>query len=164
MEKTHEYSACLKWNGNLGSGTSTYGGYGREYAVAIEGKPDLMGSADPMFRGKSEFHNPEDMFVAAIASCHMLSYLALCARKGVTVISYQDDARGVLEFNADGGGRFTRVTLNPLVTVADAATESLAKSLHDEAHRLCYVACSCSVPIDHHAIVKVAAEQKAPPQ
>ena len=154
MARTHEYAARLTWNGNLGAGTSTYAGYGRDYTVAIEGKQEMRGSADPMFRGSPELHNPEDLFVASIAACHMLTYLALCARKGISVASYCDDARGTVEFTSDGGGKFQDVTLNPLVTIS-SGDESVAMGLHDEAHRLCYIAQSCSSPIRHNAVVKV---------
>ncbi len=156
MAKTHEYATRLTWNGNLGTGTSTYAGYGRDYTVVVDGKQEIRGSADPMFRGSAELHNPEDLFVAAIAACHMLSYLALCARKGVSVMAYEDSAAGVLALSADGGGKFEQVTLNPVVTIANADNEPLALALHDEAHKLCFIAASCSTPIHHTATVKVS--------
>jgi len=159
MAKTHEYSAQVTWNGNLGAGTSTYQGYDRDYTVAIEGKPELRGSADPMFRGSAELHNPEDLFVASISACHLLSYLALCARKGISVASYRDEARGTLELTPDGGGKFVDVALNPLVTIS-SGEESVAIALHDEAHKQCYIASSCSVPIRHNPIVKLASGPK----
>ena len=155
MANTHQYESRLEWKGNLGTGTATYAGYDREYTVAIEGKPELRGSADPMFKGNKDLHNPEDLFVAAISSCHMLSYLALCARKGVSVVSYKDDARGTLELDSKGGGKFSEVNLNPLVVIADAANQALAISLHEEAHKQCYIASSCSVPIHHKATVRI---------
>ena len=157
MAKTHEYAACLTWNGNQGAGTSTYAGYGRDYTVVIEGKPELVGSADPMFRGSAEVHNPEDLFITSISACHMLTYLALCAKKGISVVSYKDDARGTLELTADGGGKFTDVTLNPLVTITDGEKQADAMALHEDAHRLCFIAQSCSAPIRHNAVVKAAA-------
>ena len=160
MANKHEYKSHLTWNGNLGAGTSTYAGYGRDYTIVIDGKPPLRGSADPMFKGNRELPNPEDLFVAALSSCHMLSYLALCARQGVSVLSYEDNATGVLAFTADGGGRFEQVTLNPIVTIADGEKLSLAESLHDEAHRLCYIASSSSTPVHHVAVVKVGSESQ----
>ena len=58
----HQYAARLVWTGNTGQGTATYTGYGREYTVAVDGKPDLLGSSDPAFRGDPTRHNPEDLF------------------------------------------------------------------------------------------------------
>ncbi len=157
--KSHEYKTRLVWNDSSGSGTSTYGGYSREYTVSIDGKPDFTGSADPMFRGKAERHNPEDLLVAAISSCHMLSYLALCARRGVTVLEYEDNASGTLVFSGNGG-RFENVTLNPVVTIASWDMEALAITLHDEAHEACYIASSCNTPITHAPTIRAAPERE----
>jgi len=154
MNKAHTYKSQLIWDGNLGDGTSTYQGYGRQYRVVIDGKPDLHGTADPMFRGDAAKHNPEDLFLAAVSSCHMLSYLALCARASINVVDYRDDATGELLFEG-GGGRFIEIRLHPTVTVADAKDVDRAKALHERAHELCFIANSCSAPIHHDAIVKV---------
>jgi len=150
----HSYEAALTWTGNQGTGTSDYRSYGRSYTVSVAGKPELRGSADPAFRGDAALHNPEDLFVAAIAGCHMLSYLSLCARRGIRVIAYEDRASGVLTLEG-GGGRFTDVELNPVVTVAGGAEGGdaggadleLAERLHETAHEQCFIASSVSVPI-----------------
>lgn len=143
----HEYATRIVWTGNTGPGTSGYAGYGRAYRVRIAGKPDLAGSADPAFRGDAARHNPEDLFVSAIAACHMLTYLALCARRGVCVLAYEDAAVGTVLTLPQGGGRFEEVRLSPTVTVADAGQARLAGELHEEAHRQCFIAGSCSIPI-----------------
>jgi len=153
--RSHAYNAHLIWDGNLGDGTASYAGYGRQYRVVIDGKPELAGSANPAFRGEGGKHDPEDLFLAAISSCHMLSYLALCARNGVRVVAYEDRASGTLVLDASGGGKFEEVTLRPRVTIADSDVERAAK-LHDKAHELCFIANSCSVPIRHEATIHVA--------
>ena len=149
----HKYTARLAWTGNNGTGTADYASYGRGYRVTIPGKADLFGSADAAFRGDPGIHNPEDYFLAAIAGCHMLSYLALCARGGVLVLSYEDHASGQLRLRPDGGGAFERVTLAPTVVVADPAHVSLATDLHDRAAELCFIAGSCRTPIEHRPTV-----------
>lgn len=111
MGNVHTYAARLAWEGNSGEGTASYEGYGRSYRVLIEGKPELIGTADPAFRGDASRHNPEDLFLAAISACHMLTYLALCARSGVRVIAYTDEAEGRMVLTGDGGGRFEEVSL-----------------------------------------------------
>jgi organic hydroperoxide reductase OsmC/OhrA len=151
----HEYAARVRWTGNLGEGTSGYAAYGRRYDVLVAGKPDLAGTADPAFRGEADRHNPEDLFLASISACHMLSYLALCARGRVRVTAYEDDARGRLALHPGGRGRFEEVTLHPVVTVADAETLESATRLHEEAHELCFIASSCSVPIRVEPVVRV---------
>ncbi len=82
MIKTeHHYALTIEWTGNLGTGTSGYRDYTRNHTVSIENKPGLLASSDPHFRGDKTRHNPEEMLVAALSSCHMLSYLHLCAVK-----------------------------------------------------------------------------------
>lgn len=158
----HRYEAALTWTGNEGTGTSDYRSYGRSYTVSIAGKPVLRGSADPTFRGDAALHNPEDLFVAAIAGCHMLSYLSLCARRGVRVIAYEDRATGVLSLEG-GGGRFTDVELNPIVTVAGGADHELAEALHEPAHEQCFIAASVSVPIRCQPTIRTAGPQDGTP-
>lgn len=151
---THVYEAHLTWTGNSGAGTSGYEQYGRSYRITMDGKPDLQGSADRAFRGDASIHNPEDHFLAAISGCHMLSYLALCARRGVNVIAYEDNASGVLRLSG-GSGAFEQVTLHPVVIIEDPARIALATELHDAAAECCFIANSCSVRIEHRPEVKV---------
>ena len=75
MDHAHGYRVNVEWTGNHGTGTDGYRNYGREHVIRIEGKPDISGSSDPMFRGDAARHNPEDMLVAALSTCHMLAYL-----------------------------------------------------------------------------------------
>jgi organic hydroperoxide reductase OsmC/OhrA len=155
-DAVHRYQTRLIWEGGSGGGTRTYAGYGRQYRIEVGGKPDLAGSADPTFRGDANRHNPEDLFVAAISACHMLSYLALCARGGVHVVAYEDDASGSMEVDASGSGRFVEVVLRPSVTIA-AGDAAVAIALHHDAHATCFIANSCSVPIRHEATVTLTA-------
>jgi organic hydroperoxide reductase OsmC/OhrA len=157
MLHTHAYRTHVTWEGAGPGGTSSYDAYGRNYRIAIARKPDLDGSADPVFRGDASRHNPEELFVAAISACHMLTYLALCARHGIHVVRYEDAAAGTMETSAAGGGRFVEVTLRPAVTIVHGDT-ALAGSLHDRAHEGCFIANSCRVPIRHDASIQVAAE------
>lgn len=153
--KSHEYKSHLVWDGNRGDGTTSYAAYGRDYRIAIDGKPELHGTANAAFRGDAAKHDPEDLFLAAIASCHMLSYLALCARGGINVVAYEDHASGTLVLDGSGGGRFEEVTLRPIVTIAGDDAER-AEALHDQAHALCFIANSCSVPIRHEPTIRRA--------
>jgi organic hydroperoxide reductase OsmC/OhrA len=152
----HDYKARLVWDGNLGDGTTNYKGYGRRYRILFDGKPDLACSADPIFRGDANAHNPEDLFVAAISSCHLLTYLALCARNKINVVAYEDDASGTLVLTPDGGGKFESVTLRPKVTIAAGGDEKRAMELHHTAHDLCFIAASVSVPVHHEPQIIVA--------
>jgi organic hydroperoxide reductase OsmC/OhrA len=152
---THDYKARLIWDGNLGTGTTSYQGYGRKYRLQIDGKPDIVGSADPMFRGDANAYNPEDLFVAALSSCHLLSYLALCVRSKVNVVAYEDHAVGTLKLLPNGGGIFESVTLKPVVTLAPGSDEKRALELHETAHDLCFIAASVKIPVLHEPQIKV---------
>ena len=123
----------------------------------MEGKPDLVGTADPGFRGERDKHNPEDLLVASLSSCHMLTYLALCARNGISVISYSDEATGVMKTTPDGGGAFESVTLRPAVEIAESSREALAMELLEKAHDLCFIARSVNFPVHNAAVVTARA-------
>jgi organic hydroperoxide reductase OsmC/OhrA len=151
MHGEHNYSANLRWEGEETEGTASYEGYTRGYRVSIEEKPDLLGTADPSFRGDASRHNPEDLLLASISACHMLSYLALCARRGILVLSYRDGATGRMLVDREGGGRFEEVILRPVVTIRGAEKLELARELHERAHKLCFIASSCNFPIRHEA-------------
>jgi organic hydroperoxide reductase OsmC/OhrA len=153
--RTHRYATRVTWDGNTGDGTASYVGYDRAFTVHVAGKPDLHLTADPAFRGDPAVHNPEDLFLAAVAGCHMLFYLSLCARSGIRVLSYEDNATGTLAVGPDGG-RFAGITLNPVVAITRGDDESRAVSLHDTAHDHCFIANSCAVPIRHHPTVRRA--------
>ena len=148
---SHHYEAHIRWDGNRGDGTATYAGYGREHHASIANKPDVPLSSDPSFRGDAARHNPEDLLLIAIASCHMLSYLALCAKYRIQVVAYEDRATATMELDKRGGGRFTEAVLHPIVTVAHADMIDRAAALHGQAHDLCFIASSCNFPIRHEA-------------
>ncbi len=135
-----------------GDGTSTYRGYSRDHDILIPGLPVLKGSADPTFHGDRERYNPEQLLLAALAQCHMLSFLHVAVRHGVVVTDYQDNATGLMRLNRDGSGQFESVTLNPRVTLADPAQVELAGQLHREANQVCFIARSVNFPVLHSPV------------
>lgn len=152
--KAHHYKVRMEWTGNTGSGTVNYRSYKRDHIYKVEGKPVISGSSDPSFLGDPARHNPEELLVASLSSCHMLWYLHLCASHGITVMSYHDEAEGLMEEGSpEGGGKFTQVTLNPVVTISDATKVPLAESLHHEANKYCFIANSCNFPVKHHPVI-----------
>jgi len=150
----HHYRLRTVWTGAGAHGTRDYGEYGRDFRAEVGGKPALLGSADPAFRGDAMRHNPEDWMLAAVASCHMLSYLALCARRRLQVLAYEDESEATLVLTPDGGGAFDGFTLRPVVTIAQDADAALASRLHEQAHALCFIARSCAVPIDVQPVIR----------
>jgi len=85
-----------------------------------------------------------------LSACHMLWYLHLCSEEGVIVIDYVDNASGIMIETSDGGGKFTEVTLNPVVTVADESMIDKANELHSKANKLCFIANSVNFPVKHN--------------
>ena len=153
--KEHFYTANLKWTGNNGTGTDGYTKYERSHEIFIDGKPNILMSSDPSFRGDRSCYNPEELLVCSISSCHMLWYLHLCMDAGVVVMGYQDQAKGTMEESADGSGRFTEIILNPKVVVASAEMIAKANALHEQAHKMCFIANSVNFPIHHQAQAEV---------
>jgi organic hydroperoxide reductase OsmC/OhrA len=158
MAKEHHYNTSLVWTGNKGEGTAHYRAYDRDHVLSAKGKPEIAGSSDPAFRGNPSRYNPEELLVASLSSCHMLSYLHLCAVNKVVVVDYRDDAEGMMEETGDGGGHFAVVILRPVVTVTEEAMVEKAKELHHAAGRLCFIANSCNFPVRHEPEVRVEAK------
>src|SRR5438309_7283898 len=105
-DERHEYVVSLTWSGSVYGGTTSYQSYSREYEYQCGDKPLVGGSADPIYRGDASLYNPEELLVVALSTCHLLSYLADCARRGVTVVAYEDHAVGTMTVR-DGNLRFT---------------------------------------------------------
>ncbi len=154
MQNSHSFAVSAEWTGNRGTGTSDYRGYGRDLLLTAEGKPPIEGSAARVFHGDAGRWNPEEMLIAALAECHLLSYLYVAVQNGIVVESYRDAATGILRTSGDGSGRFESVTLNPVVTISSGDPE-VARALHDEAERLCFIAQSVNFPVLHEPTIEV---------
>ncbi|HEX3464583.1 MAG TPA: OsmC family protein [Candidatus Elarobacter sp.] len=150
--RPHLFETRLHWDGPAHGPTTSYKAYSHDYVVEANGKPPLRGSADPHFLGDGAFYNPEDLLVASLSACHLLSYLAECARAGIEVLAYEDDARGEMTL-IDGAIRFREVVLHPKVTLSDPARVDEANALHERAHAVCFIANSVNFPVRHVAAV-----------
>ena len=138
-----EHRIALNWQ--KGDAPFTYDAYTRNHTLSFkDGQEVITASASPAYRGDGTKADPEDMLVAALSSCHMLSFLAIAAKKKLTVTSYQDEAVGFLE-NEGGKLWITRVILRPKVAIdADAAT---LEQIHHLAHEACFIASSVKTEI-----------------
>lgn len=156
MSIKHSFKATVNWTINDGESTSNPRSFSRNHKVTIANKvSDLPVSAAKPFRGDDSLYNPEDLLLSALASCHMMSYLYVCAQNNIEVLSYSDDAEGDLEVTPSGSGSFKTVRLKPMVTIKNASQKVLARRLHDKANQLCFIANSCNFPIIHHAKIVV---------
>lgn len=125
----------------------TYESYSRSHTWAFEGGVTVPASAAPGFRGDRERVDPEEAFVAALSSCHMLTFLALAARKRLVVDGYRDEAVGYLEKDADGKLAMTRVALRPEVTFRESPSAEAVERLHHQAHEHCFIASSVKTDV-----------------
>lgn len=151
---THNYKTTITWTGNTGTGTSGYRDYKRDHLISVEGKEVINASSDKSFRGDENLHNPEDLFVASLSSCHMLWYLHLCAVAGIAVQEYEDEAHGSMITQSDGSGQFSEVVLNPVVVIDSSEKLELARELHHKANEMCFIANSCNFEVKHRAVIK----------
>jgi organic hydroperoxide reductase OsmC/OhrA len=147
-----EHKASLRWS--RADRPFTYQGYAREHAVVFGGGTSLRASAAPEYLGQAEHVNPEEMLVAAISSCHMLTFLAVAARRGLTVNSYEDDATGLLAKNEQGRLSITQVTLRPKIAwEAGAPDDTTLQEMHEMSHRGCFIANSLRTEVKVEAPV-----------
>ncbi len=142
----HEYRVDLTWTGNRGTGTSGYRDYDRAVTLSGTAKPDLLASADPHFRGDGTRWNPEELLLAALAECHLLSYLHAAVSTGVIVVDYSDEASAAMTTQGNSG-RITSATLRPRVTVAGPAMVDAARAAHALAHQWCFIANSVAFEV-----------------
>jgi organic hydroperoxide reductase OsmC/OhrA len=136
----HEYRATTSWRRT--SPDFTYDTYNRAHEVMFGGGEVVPWSAAPEFKGEADRVNPEEAFVASLSTCHLLTFLALAARKRWVVDTYTDAALGVMERNSQGKYWVSRVTLRPKVTFSgerQPSTDEIS-ALHHAAHDNCFVA------------------------
>ena len=153
---THRYSLRVTWTGNTGTGTNDYRSYQRAHEIAAPGKPVIVGSSDPAFRGDAARYNPEELLVASLSSCHMLWYLHLASSAGIVVTNYHDEPVGTLREATDGSGCFTDVLLRPMVTVGAGTNPKAAAELHAQAHARCFIANSVCFPVSCDPRLEIA--------
>ena len=151
-----EFKVLTKWSSiNKEDSLNTFSNL-KTHRTYIENKEPLIISADKSFKGDKTKHNPEDLFLSALSSCHMMSYMYLCDKNNISLLNYTDEALGTLLVNEDGSGSFNSIVLYPIVTILDKNKIDLALSLHKEANRLCFIANSCKVPIVHKPQILIA--------
>jgi organic hydroperoxide reductase OsmC/OhrA len=135
-----EHRATVSWQ--RGGVAFAYESYSRNHRWEFDGGVRVEASAAPDFLGSPEGVDPEEAFVAAVSSCHMLTFLALAARKRHTLNVYRDRAIGFMEENVEGRLAITRVTLRPVIHFDDSVDigEAEIERLHHLAHEHCFIA------------------------
>jgi organic hydroperoxide reductase OsmC/OhrA len=140
---THTFRARLIWQSGA-SGTA----WGN-HRVEFDGKPPIEVSAAPQYRGDATKTNPEELLLASVASCQMLTYLALASRQKIDLLSYEDRPEATLAI-ADRRMRVTEIVLRPRIVLAPGSDPEKARSLVESAHEGCFIAnsVSCAVRVE----------------
>ena len=151
------HTANVRWT--RGDARFTDNRYSRRHAWRFDGGVEVPASASPhsvpLPYSSAEAVDPEEAFVAAISSCHMLWFLSIAARRGFRVDEYIDDAEGVMEKDPQGRIAVTRVTLRPGIAYSGERVPSAADvaAMHDEAHHECYIANSVKTTITCEPVI-----------
>ena len=137
-----EHTAALRWSRH--GRDFRYETFSRDHGHTCANGQETLASSAPAFVGNPEALNPETLLVGSLSSCHMLTFLAICAKRGYVVDHYDDAASGLLDKNAEGKMAITRITLRPKVVFSSEkqpTAEELAK-LHERAHANCFIGSS----------------------
>jgi organic hydroperoxide reductase OsmC/OhrA len=137
-----EHTAALRWSRH--GRDFRYETFSRDHELTFENGQKTLASSAPAFLGNPEALNPETLLVGSLSSCHMLTFLAICAKRGYVVDHYDDAASGLLDKNAEGKMAITRITLRPKALFSgekQPTAEELAK-LHERAHANCFIGSS----------------------
>jgi organic hydroperoxide reductase OsmC/OhrA len=132
--KTFHYQSNIVWQ------------RGRRGIASAPPKPELDISSPPEFKGESGFWTPEDLFVASINACTLLTFVAYAHNKALPVVAYKCSAEGVLEF-VDGKYRFREVILRPQVVLRSEKDLALAREVLESAHADCFITNSTSAEV-----------------
>jgi len=142
-----QHNVTLEWK--RGSESFTYESYNRDHTLVFEGGSRVTASAAPAYRGNPAHVNPEEELVAALSSCHMLTFLAVAAKKHFVVDHYTDQAVGFLDKNDKGKLAITRVILRPRIAFGGTTvpTPQEIAELHEQAHHGCFIANSVTTVV-----------------
>ena len=141
-----EHRATIDWQRS--SADFTYMTYNRAHDWRFTAET-IPASATKEYRGDENRVNPEEALVASLSSCHMLTFLAVAAKRKLSLDSYRDEAVGVLEKNAEGKLAITRVTLRPKIewSAGVSVTPADLEKMHHDAHVGCFIANSVKTQI-----------------
>ena len=142
-----EHTATITWRRELPD--FAYATYSRDHDWTFDAGVTVRGSAAPAYKGSESCVDPEEAFVASLSSCHMLTFLALAAKKKHVVDSYHDQAVGILAKDTAGNLAITKVTLRPEVRFSGEKrpTGEELRQLHDRAHHACFIANSVKTEV-----------------
>jgi organic hydroperoxide reductase OsmC/OhrA len=142
-----DHTATIEWRRETPD--FAYETYNRDHDWSFDAGITVRASATPAYQGNPACVDPEEAFVASLSSCHMLTFLAIAARRRYVVDAYHDEAVGVLGKDASGRLAMTKVTLRPRVTFGgeNVPDDEELRRLHDQAHHACFIASSVKTEV-----------------
>ncbi|MFB9054551.1 OsmC family protein [Formosa undariae] len=149
MPTTLHFKIQNYWDLETAQTEKQSGGSLKTHHVYLENGKEIQVSAAKPFKGDATKYNPEELLMAALSSCHFMSYIYVCEQANISILKYEDTVEGFLKLNDDGSGAFTKIILNPKVTVKTIDQIELAESLHQKAGSLCFIANSCAFDIEY---------------
>jgi organic hydroperoxide reductase OsmC/OhrA len=153
MSEAHVFEITLAYPASAIQPMPPDANYSRDNVMRSGGKHEIAASSPSAFGGNDARYNPEELMLMSLSECHMLTYLAIAAKKQITIVRYEDRATGQLgigrsgEFGVAGKTSMQRVTLHPRVTVAKGTNLDDARAIHVKAHANCFMANSVNFPI-----------------
>ena len=163
MSDAHAFETHLRWPADPAQALPPAPAFSRNSVLSAPGKKEVAGSAPAVFGGDAARYNPEELLLMALSECHMLTYLAVAAKRNLSILAYEDRATGTLGLGTNGIksgplGKMSmqQVTLRPRVTVAKGTDLAEALAIHERAHANCFIANSVNFPVRHEAQIVAA--------
>lgn len=145
----HTFEVALAWPAHPAQKRPPDPAFSRNATLSAPGHEPFAASSPTIFGGEATRYNPEELLALALSHCHMLTYLAVAAKRRLEVIAYADRATATLAPGPSGKVQVTDVLLRPVVTLPRGADLEAARAMHDKAHDHCFVANSVNFPVRH---------------
>lgn len=147
MSDAHTFETTLAWPADAAQKLPPDAAFSRNSVLAAPGKPGILASSPAIFGGDAARYNPEEMLMLSLSQCHLLTYLAIAAKKRMGILKYEDRVVGTLGMGPSGKMQMVDVLLHPRVTVAKGTNLADAQALHERAHANCFIANSVNFTV-----------------
>ena len=156
MGDTHSFETSLTWPADAAQKLPPDALFSRNSVLSAPGKGVILASSPGVFGGDTARYNPEELLTLSLSQCHMLTYLAIAAKKRLSVLKYEDSAVGTLGVGPSGKMQMIDVLLRPRVKLAKGSNLADAQAIHEKAHANCFMANSVNFTVRNEpAVVEV---------
>jgi len=147
LNEPHTFDVSLAWPADPAQKRPPDPAFSRNATLSAPGHAPFAASSPTIFSGDATRYNPEELLALALSHCHMLTYLAIAAKRRVEVLAYADRATATLAPGPSGKLQVTDVVLRPVVTLARGADLEAARAMHARAHENCFIANSVNFTV-----------------